>query len=108
MFKHPRFANVWSQIKQVIFLHLVVCRGSETQLQVDENLNSITPELVLLLDIFNSYWYTAVQSRKAVSVYFTGKQTLFFGFAERHRALLICIMYIFLPRDHERVSEFHL
>ena len=40
-----RFANVWSQIKQirVIFSHLnVVSRGSDTQLQVAENANKLT------------------------------------------------------------------
>ena len=43
--KHPRFSNVCAQIKQilVIFNHLeVVDRGSETQLQVGENVNDLT------------------------------------------------------------------
>ena len=45
MFKHTIFTNVSSQIEQVLsnFHPLeVVCRGSETQLQVGENLNKIT------------------------------------------------------------------
>ena len=37
----PRFANVWSQIMTIFHPLEVVCRGSETQLQVGEQINSI-------------------------------------------------------------------
>ena len=48
--------------------------------------------------------YTAVQSQKAVSAYFTSKQILPFGFAERYYVRENPVIYIITPTKLDQVA----